>query len=257
VEWLPPDDGQRVNESELSGDHDSTLYPTAALNPLDFNSRPPTAFEQATFDSMSVAAHEQVFRDILTEIRAKNDFSTPSTLLICSTSESPHSADLLIRLAMLIAESDEDVLVIDANLGEQTLTRNFVALSKPGLCDVAAGHVEPMSILLPTANRRIQFAPCGDDLLGISRDPIQIEMDRLSRAVEQWQHHYHRILIDVGSVDSSLLEPLGKLCEAVTTLMPYPQPSESEIREASQKLNALPGKHLGWILSGFPNKQCE
>jgi MinD-like ATPase involved in chromosome partitioning or flagellar assembly len=186
------------------------------------------------------------------ELIARCRFHLPDSLLVCSPRSTPRTADIVAHLALALAWMNEEILVIDANLGEQTLTRHFDAVGEPGLCDVLTGHQDAWQAVRPTSQTRLSLLASGDDVHGISRVRHELNPEVLSQLLLAWQRHFHRVLIDVGEVDAALAEPLGRASETILLVVPHPQPNENVLRDTATTLARWKTHVLGCVLTDVP-----
>ena len=209
-------------------------------------------YEQLVMDRLSQPEHAEPFLSLQNTILRRCGSDLPASLLATSPQATARSAELVVHLSLIWAAADEEILMVDANLEEQTLTRRLDALGQPGLCDILAGTGSPSDLIRSTSQARLHFMPCGDDMVGISRDPQQLDAQLLQQVLEQWCGRYHRVLIDVGSIGTSLALPLAQLCEASLLVVCMQDVVQTQLQSAAATLLHNNRSVLGCVLTDLP-----
>ncbi len=124
-------------------------------------------YEQSVLDRLSQPDYAQSFLRLWEGVQSRCGSSLPASLLTVSPHATSRSAELIIHLA-LVWGGAEQILLVDANLQEQTLTRSLNALGQPGFCDVLSSMSRPEDVVRTTSLPRLHFVPCGDDQTGVS-----------------------------------------------------------------------------------------
>ena len=192
-------------------------------------------YEQLALDRLSQPDYAEPFLLLQNTLLRRCGFRLPASLLTVSPQATARSAELVVHLSLLWGESDKEILMVDANLEEQTLTRQLDALGQPGLCDILTGTCSPGDLVRSTSQTRLHFIPCGDDTTGISREPQQLDVRLLQQVIEQWCHHYHQVLIDVGPIGASLAAPLAELCEASLLVVCMQDVALAQVQSAARR----------------------
>jgi hypothetical protein len=96
------------------------------------------------------------------------------------------------------------------------------------------------------------FVPCGDDVLGVSREPALLSESSLTQALHHWQDKFEHILIDAGTCGSMLLAPLARRSQTAVLLVPFQLHDVEPIARASERLATASSHVAGCLLTGFP-----
>ncbi len=175
----------------------------------------PTAYERELIEQMSDKETEKHFQNLHNQLGARSNHQMVGSYLFISPIQSPRTADVTAHLALLLEQYDRDVLLIDANLESQTLTRRLEALNQTGLCNILAGTAQPNDSILPTSLKRLRFVPSGDDETGISRVPNRMDMNSIRQLLTALCYDRRTIICDGGSMDSSIAIPMAQAFDGV------------------------------------------
>ena len=195
------------------------------------------------------ADYAQSFLRLLDGVRSRCGACLPASLLTVSPHATSRSAELIMHMALLWGGATDETLLIDANLQEQTLTRNLNALGQPGMCDVLSSMALPEDVVRATSLSHLHFVPCGDDQTGISRVADQIDRDLLERVLQQWCGRYDRVLIDVGPIEATLAQPLALLCDASLLVVCMRDVALPQLHHAAETLRSCSRQVLGCVLT--------
>lgn len=209
----------------------------------------PTTYEIRLLEHLRESKNEDAARQLVEQIRSTNHSRLPASLFCCSPEPTPRTADVLAELAMLLSEGEEDILLVDANLGDQTLTRAYEVVDTPGLCDVLNGRLAAWEIIRPTSRPHVWIVPAGDDTRGLSRNAEPIHHDVLIEVMKVWQYHFHRVLVDVGTIDATTAAPFARVLDASLMVVPQPDSKLASLRQAAQQFKALGSQPLGCVVT--------
>ncbi len=208
-----------------------------------------TIYEIRLADHLREGNNQEAANQLLDQIRATYHSRLPASLFCCSPQPTPRTADVLAELAMLLSGGEEDVLLVDANLGDQTLTRAYEVVDTPGLCDVLNGCLAAWEIIRPTSRPHVWIVPAGDDTRGLSRNAEPIHHDVLVEVMKVWQYHFHRVLVDVGTIDATTAAPFARVLDASLMVVPQPDSKLASLRQAAQHFKALGSQPLGCVVT--------
>lgn len=208
-----------------------------------------TMYEIRLADHLREGNNQEAANQLLDQIRATYHSRLPASIFCCSPQPTPRTADVLAELAMLLSGGEEDVLLVDANLGDQTLTRAYEVVDTPGLCDVLNGRLAAWEIIRPTSRPHVWIVPAGDDTRGLSRNAEPIHHDVLVEVMKVWQYHFHRVLVDVGTIDATTAAPFARVLDASLMVVPQPDSKLASLRQAAQHFKALGSQPLGCVVT--------
>ena len=153
------------------------------------------------------------------------------------------------NLAYLLAETQQNVLLIDADMRLGHLDHNLVANRKPGLSDYISGHNEFDTIVQTIGPNGLNFIACG------TRPPNPAELlvsDRFKQLLDKASHDFDMVIVDTPPIltmtDGILAAQASGVCLLVaragaTTI--------HELELATKRLRQNNVKLKGAILNGM------
>lgn len=236
--------------------YDSTLHAEAAV-PL----QPAvviTDFERRIASSLQRPGAQAEMERIVDRLRGRMRGELPETMGCVAPRSTGRTADVLAQMALWLGPMEEDVLVVDANLADQSLTRGLRALDEPGLCEVLSHEKTAWEAIRPTAHPHLWLVPTGDDVLGLSRIPHQTDLNQLRELLQFWKTYFHRVFVDLGTVHSTLVEPFARTLDATLLVVPGTQVlpgSGAVLRDAKDAADLMRGygnPPVGCIVTDVP-----
>ena len=209
-----------------------------------------SAYEQGVLQELSSVGGERPFLNLIEQIRGKCDYRFPGSMVLCSPDATPRTADVLARLALLLSQGEEDLLLVDAN-EKSTLSKNFGIANTAGVSEVLAGETGPLDVVRPTGRAKLSIVSFGKAGKSIPRDDATLS-DRGDELIKTWERQYHRVLIDVGGTQSNLLPAIVKHCSCSVLLIPFDKPDVAAINAAQGKLHAVATGPIGCIITDEP-----
>ncbi|MBJ41929.1 MAG: hypothetical protein CMJ80_01295 [Planctomycetaceae bacterium] len=202
----------------------------------------PTAHENSLLQQLDVAAHQQAFNDLLSAIEARCQFRFPESLVMCSPDESPRTADIIERLAILLSRSGLKTLILDAKVDAPTLSERFAAADAPGFTDFDIA--DNLELVRATSQERLYLLPVGRRVSAWS--PNQ---DHLVSLLATLKSSFDCILVDAGTVSGRTLRIFGELCMASLLVVSCPDPTEKNLARAGKLLANLRAESLGCVVT--------
>lgn len=236
--------------------YDSTLHAEAAV-PM----QPAVAFtdfERRIASSLQRPGVQAEMERIVDRLRGRMRGELPETMGCVAPRSTGRTADVLAQMALWLGPMEEDVLVVDANLADQSLTRGLRALDEPGLCEVLSHKKTAWEAIRPTAHPHLWLVPTGDDVLGLSRIPHQTDLNQLRELLQFWKTYFHRVFVDLGTVHSTLVEPFARTLDATILVVPGTQvvpSSGAGLRDAKDAVDLMRGygnPPVGCIVTDVP-----
>lgn len=236
--------------------YDSTLHAEAAV-PM----QPAVAFtdfERRIASSLQRPGVQAEMERIVDRLRGRMRGELPETMGCVAPRSTGRTADVLAQMALWLGPMEEDVLVVDANLADQSLTRGLRALDEPGLCEVLSHEKTAWEAIRPTAHPHLWLVPTGDDVLGLSRIPHQTDLNQLRELLQFWKTYFHRVFVDLGTVHSTLVEPFARTLDATLLVVPGTQVlpgSGAVLRDAKDAADLMRGygnPPVGCIVTDVP-----
>ncbi|MDG2382009.1 MAG: hypothetical protein P8N76_10075 [Pirellulaceae bacterium] len=199
--------------------------------------------------SLTNADTEQRFKQLLSQIHARSEDGFPTSLLLLTPQPSERIADTVTHLSMVMAREGHEVVMLDANLAEQGLTRRYEALGKAGVCDVLTETSQTEDLVLATSNRSIHLLPCGDDVTGISRTQNSVEGRTIRNLLQTLTRRGQIVICDADSTRSTLAIPLAEAFDAVLLVVSMQDLDLGVLAEAIQMLRDRQLNLLGCVVT--------
>jgi Mrp family chromosome partitioning ATPase len=235
----------RVDESE---NHEDVVDSRDELSSAATHEASET-YEQTLLHRLDDPAYAQPFHHFQQNLLRTCGTELPSSLLVVSPTATARSAETVCHLALIWEESEDEILLVDANLEQQALTRAFHAIGQPGLCDILGQQSEPDDVVRCTSRPRLHFVPSGDDRFGVSRVPDKVDPKGLADLLETWCRQYQRVFIDCGSIESLLMPALAESCDASLLVVCLRDVTFSQLENAAERLRGSSRRVLGCVLT--------
>jgi len=188
----------------------------------------------------------EAFRSVRTSLMYSSPYGSPRSISIASSVPSEGKSVTAVNLALVLAQSESKVLLVDADLRKSRLHSIFSIPSTPGLSEVLTGNVDPLPIrktelptldLLPAGNK----PPNPAELLGSSR------MDDFLSVVKEY---YDIVIFDappvLGLADSVVL---GTKVDGILLVVSAQQVSQEAVRETAKRFRLVRAPVVGAILN--------
>jgi polysaccharide biosynthesis transport protein len=121
--------------------------------------KPPATPAQALRDPRSAFAES--YRSVRTALQFSTDQGVPRCLLVTSPMPNEGKSTTAIVLAQNFASLGKRVLLIDCDLRNPSLHRQFAAGNSTGLTNLLAGTAKPDDIVIPTTISNLSLIPTG------------------------------------------------------------------------------------------------
>jgi len=206
--------------------------------------------EGQSIDLISYQNHSnevsEAFRSVRTSLMFSSPLGAPRTVSVTSSIPSEGKSVTAANLALVLAQSEIRVLLVDADLRRSRVHAIFSIPSSPGLSEVLTNNVDPVPIRkteistldILTAGRK---PPNPAELLGSSR------MDDFIASVSD---HYDIILFDappvLGLADSVVL---GTKVDGILLVVSAQQVSQDAVREATRRFRLVRAPIVGGVLN--------
>ncbi len=261
----PLDDSTPSREEELGSsenlaltsiDISPTITPIGPPEESSFSARsaiesikPECDYEVELRENLRNPDTEQRFQQLLSQIHALSGDRFPSSVLLLTPQPNGRIADTVTHLGFVMAREGHEVVMLDANLAEQELTRRYEALGKAGVCDVLTETSQVEDIVLPTSNRSIHILPAGDDVTGISRTQNSVEGRTIRNLLQSLTSRGQTVICDADSTRSTLAIPLAEAFDAVLMVVSMKELDQGVVEQATQMLRDRELNLLGYIVT--------
>ncbi|WP_052226234.1 polysaccharide biosynthesis tyrosine autokinase [Microbacterium mangrovi] len=195
------------------------------------------------------ALAEESYRQIRTGLRFASVDAQMRTIAVTSANQSEGKSTTAVRLAQVLAESGERVLLIDADLRRPTMARKFGIDGTVGLSEVLSGQLPLRDAVVATQHENLLVLPSG----GIPPNPSEMLG---SQALGQLLAEVRReclVIVDtppVLPVTDALL--VGALVDGVVFVAAVGQTRKAEVVAARTFLEPAKAHLLGVVMNKVP-----
>jgi Mrp family chromosome partitioning ATPase/capsular polysaccharide biosynthesis protein len=218
-------------------------------------------------------AHAEAFRILRSNFEFTSLGKDVRTIMITSSVEEEGKSTTIANLAVALARSGRHVILADFDLRRPSIDRFFGLRGRPGLSDVAVGHVELEHALVPIPfSKRTATADLAPDLNGhasgnghaergrlevLPSGPIPpapgefIGTDRVKEIIAQLRERADLVLLDAPPllhVGDALV--LSTEVEGVLVVARMDVVHRGMITELDRLLRTMPSAKLGLIIAG-------
>lgn len=192
----------------------------------------------------------EAMRELRTNLKFMDVDNPPRTIVVTSSLPGEGKSTVAANLAIAIAASGENVVVVDGDLRRPSVARIFGVLPGVGLTDVLIGRAELQDVLQPWGeNGRLSVLGAGS----VPPNPSELLGSNAMHTVVEELSRQAIVLIDapplIPVTDAAILTARtdGALILAYARRTTY-----DAMTHALQNLERVKGRALGVILNGLP-----
>jgi len=172
-----------------------------------------------------------------------------SVLLVAGARAGEGRTSVAINLATAIANADESVIVVDADLRNPSLSEGFQAGERPGLAELLAGRASLEEVAVPTDVPGLRLVSAG------RARPFAgtFEVMRLSRALAGIRAAADVVVVDsppVLTVSDAIT--LASLSDLVVVVADLRRTCRADVRAAAQQIRASGPRAIVGMLNTVP-----
>lgn len=189
----------------------------------------------------------EAFRHLRTQIYSLVNNQNMKTLLMTSAEPEVGKSTVTANLAYSIAQSDRDVLVIDADMRRPKLHKLLNIPNDFGLSNVLAGEIPASEAIVKTDTPHLYVLPSGrsDD------NPAELlSSGQMSQLLDELRERYAMILFDtppfLAVADAAILAPL---VDGVALVLMLTQSSEEAVSDTREQLANVNAHLVGVIIN--------
>lgn len=177
-----------------------------------------------------------------------------ATITVTSSYPEEGKTTVTTNLALMFANSDAKVLLIDADIRKGRIAKYFKAKSTPGLSDYLSGLAEYESIVKTTfINENLYFISCGTH----SPRPYELlESEKMNQFLKKAREEFDYIIIDTPPV---LLVPdalaVAPKTDGVVLVCRHNASYVSDLQRSLSSLQFSKANILGLIVNDFQSAQ--
>lgn len=138
------------------------------------------------------------YRTIRTNIQYAMVDKTLQTLAITSSNASEGKSTSTINLAIVFANSNKKVLLVDADMRNPTIAKTFELINNRGLSTLLSNKtMTTEEVLQPTNLENLNILPSGP----IPPNPSELlDSLQMKRLIEEWKNNYDLIIFDTPPI---------------------------------------------------------
>jgi polysaccharide biosynthesis transport protein len=206
--------------------------------------------DAATMSGSDDPAEVEPFRVLHTNLNLALKSGQPHAMVFSSAGPGEGKSTTLHRLARLMGETGERVVLIDSDLRRPTQHRLANRPKEPGLSDLLSGQKTLDEVIQHGISPGLDFIPSGS-ATGFTLSLIYA--NRLRELIATLRGRYDRIVFDsppiIGVSDASVLV---SAVDAVVLLIQHRRNPQSMVLRAQQIVTSLKSTLLGVVLNQVP-----
>ena len=189
----------------------------------------------------------EAFRSLITNLGYVNSDGLPKILHVTSAAPSEGKSNTAINAAMIIAENNNSVLLVDADLRKPKVDKYLKTTHKHGLTDYLVGNEDIYDIIIPTNIERLDLVTAGAS----APSPSQLlSDDRMLELLEYAASKYDHIIIDsppvLGLADALIL---ANRSNATLFVVASNETKKAHIADAIKRLHLGYANIIGFVLT--------
>jgi capsular exopolysaccharide synthesis family protein len=168
-------------------------------------------------------------------------------LLIASAGPAGGATTIVANLGVALAESERQVLLVDANLRNPDLHAFFAQADVPGLSSYLAGDASLPAIVAKTHVPRVSLVAAGPP----APNPVELlSSGRMRRLLDDAGEQFDLVVLDAPPIlqvaDASVLAPL---VDGILLVVHAGRVTRESVRQARASLGAVQARILGAVLT--------
>lgn len=187
------------------------------------------------------------YRTIRNNIQYAVEGNNIQSLLITSPSGGEGKSTTVVNLAASMAQRGDRVLIIDANLRDPNLHKQFNTQISPGLSNILAKQQPIEDTIQPTEIEGLDILPSGQRL---NHSTEQLDSVAMLEVLDYAKGQYDIVLVDCPSVlDVPDTCALASICDGVVLLVKKGKTKLSLAEEAKRSLEFAKANIVGVVLN--------
>ncbi len=189
----------------------------------------------------------EAFRSIRTSLMFSSPMGAPPVLLLTSATPSEGKSLSAVNLALVLAQNNERVLLVDADLRRPRIHKIFQIPSQPGLSEILVASDDGSTSIRRTELDYLDILPAGT----FSANPAELlGSNRMDDFISNCSSSYDHVIVDappvLGLADSVIL---STKCDGVLLVVSANQVSKEAVKETVKRLRMVRAPLVGAILN--------
>ena len=194
----------------------------------------------------------EAYRVLRTNLRYANPDARPRRVLVTSAGAGEGKSTTVVNLGASLAQAEQTVLLVDADLRKPALHSVFQRDKTVGLSTHLAGDAPLEAVCFPTAIPNLSIVPSG----AIPPNPAELLGSRRMREfLDAVRERYDMVLLDSPPIlavsDACALAPLA---DGVLLVVQSGGLPGGELRRAKEQVEAVHGRIVATVLNFFSAK---
>ncbi len=249
----PPDDLKKSGYSVLAT---IMRHDAGQKKPRWWNSRlksgpgsPHTPWNNLVTVAYPFASAAESFRYMRTNLQNLRRERPVKTILFTSSNPGEGKTTSIANLAVVLAQMDKTVILLDADLRKPTIHLVFDAKLEPGLSNALANNLKPESVIQRTKIDRLSVISCGD----IPGNPGELlSSDAMKKMLDRLTQSYDYVLIDSPPVFAAA-DPivLARMSDLVVVVVAAGDTRTNELESTVEALGEVNDGKPGVVVNKF------
>jgi capsular exopolysaccharide synthesis family protein len=171
------------------------------------------------------------------------------TILFTSSNPGEGKTTSIANLAVVLAQMDKTVILLDADLRKPTIHLVFDVKLEPGLSNALANNLKPESVIQRTKIDRLSVISCGD----IPGNPGELlSSDAMKKMLDRLTQSYDYVLIDSPPVFAAA-DPivLARMSDLVVVVVAAGDTRTNELESTVEALGEVNDGKPGVVVNKF------
>ncbi|MGF3195687.1 CpsD/CapB family tyrosine-protein kinase [Facklamia sp. P13055] len=194
------------------------------------------------------------FRAIRTNIEFAQVDRKLKSLLISSCIPAEGKSTVSANLAVVMAQTEKKVLIVDADMRKPTLHRTFRIDNKEGLSTLIANpEVKFNQVVQHNPETGLYLLPCGP----IPPNPSELlGSARMTSIMHELNQYFDLIIYDTPPI-TAVADPqiLATRVDGILMVLRYGYVRREEVRQAKEILDNVNANILGYVMNGVPREE--
>jgi polysaccharide biosynthesis transport protein len=207
-------------------------------------------------DGPSVQA--EAYRHLRTSVLLSTAGRPPQTLLVTSSMPSEGKTTTVVNMATVLAQTESQVLVIDADMRRPRLHHVFAMENRAGLSSLLSSDItedEFLSVVTRYKESNIHLLPSGP----IPPNPAELlGSEQMRSLIERASNHFKYVIIDsppIASFTDGVL--ISTIVDGVLLVVQGGKTSRQVVKRTRQMLHEIGAKVIGVVLNKIDLRSQE
>lgn len=189
----------------------------------------------------------EAYRSLRTNIQFSSIDTNVQSIMVTSASPGEGKSTTACNLAATYAQSEQKVLLIDADLRKPTAHHTFLCSNRYGLTNVLTNQVQVQEVIVDTFVPNLFLLPSGI----IPPNPAELlASNRMKALLEQLKSVYDIIILDtpptLAVTDSQII---ASICDGIVLVVDSGKVKIVQAQKAKEKLTHVNARILGVVMN--------